>query len=362
MPSTSTGCWSRVTVTGLSLGLLLVVVFLAKLLTIVSRENTSQLGNPRYQSSFSPRLKKMFLWTGSSIAARPHGLSVVVLSPRRFPSHVERLLRSDGTFDLFHDTPRYVWVNHPGWIPSVLSASIGQPSMITSTNSGRYLMQKAFHGQMYTTWMRKAVSEEEGDECRPLNTLFLAINSLGTIYTAPIWNWSLSLSVSVQMASHFHQVSSSLGRNSTPNGTIARLHTPTSGELDKLLELMRIHFLFKYSIGVSENGWTDDFLCEEWFCTVFIPQSKACNASGAPILLILDGHGSHITKAIRQLTIDNNIEIFCLPAHTTHQTQPLDVGIFGPLQLHWMRQCDEVLDETGEEILIVDFVNEYMAV
>ena len=64
---------------------------------------------------------------------------------------------------------------------------------------------------------------------------------------------------------------------------------------------------------------------------------------------------------MRQLAIDNNIEIFCLPAHTTHRTQPLDVGIFGPLQLHWMRRCDEVLDKTGEEIPTVDFVNEYMA-
>ena len=72
------------------------------------------------------------------------------------------------------------------------------------------------------------------------------------------------------------------------------------------------------SIGVSENGWTDNFLCEEWFHMVFIPQSKACNTSGAPILLILDGHGSHITKTMRQLATDNNIELFCLLAHTTH--------------------------------------------
>ena len=133
------------------------------------------------------------------------------------------------------------------------------------------------------------------------------------------------------------------------------------GELDKLFRDDGNLPLFKNSARVSENGWTDDFLCEEWFHTVFIPQSKARNTSGAPILLILGGHGSHITKAMCQLAIDNNIEIFCLPAHTTHKTQPLDVGIFGPLQLHWMQRCDEVLDKTGEEIPILEFIKEYMA-
>ena len=131
-----------------------------------------------------------------------------------------------------------------------------------------------------------------------------------------------------------------------------------SGKTDICLWASKYSFLI--SIGISENGWTDEFLCEEWFRTVFIPQSNTRNTSGAPILLILDGHGSHITKGIRQLAINNNIEIFCLPPHTTHRTQPLDVGVFGPLQLHWMRRCDDVLEDTGEEIPIVDFVNEYM--
>jgi len=107
------------------------------------------------------------------------------------------------------------------------------------------------------------------------------------------------------MVNHSCQVSSFLGRSFTLNGT--GLHTQTSGELDKLAKLMRTYLLFKNSVGVSKNGWTNDFLCKEWFHMVFIPQSKACNTTDAPILLILDGHGSHITKAIHQLAIDNNI-------------------------------------------------------
>ena len=63
---------------------------------------------------------------------------------------------------------------------------------------------------------------------------------------------------------------------------------------------------------------------------------------------------------MRQLAHEHGIELFCLPPHTTHRTQPLDVGVFGPLQRRWMERCDDVLEETGEEIRKVDFVKEYM--
>ncbi|KII87308.1 hypothetical protein PLICRDRAFT_61225, partial [Plicaturopsis crispa FD-325 SS-3] len=115
-------------------------------------------------------------------------------------------------------------------------------------------------------------------------------------------------------------------------------------------------------IGTSENGWTDDFLCMEWFRQSFIPQTKARNDSGEKILLIIDGHGSHVTGEMRELAVENNIHLFCLPPHTTHRLQPLDVGVFGPFQNKWAQRCDAVLHETGEEIRRADFVKEYMSV
>ena len=111
---------------------------------------------------------------------------------------------------------------------------------------------------------------------------------------------------------------------------------------------------------MSENGWTDDYLCTEWFRKAFIPQVRARNPTGN-ILLIFDGHGSHLTPEIRELAEKNRIELFCLPPHTTHHTQPLDVGVFGPLQRRWMERCDQVLEETGEVMRKVDFVKEYLA-
>lgn len=111
---------------------------------------------------------------------------------------------------------------------------------------------------------------------------------------------------------------------------------------------------------MSPNGWTDDFIGAEWFEKSFIPQATAHNKSGKPILLIFDGHSSHETSCILELAELHNIIILCLPPHTTHKLQPLDVGVFGPLQRAWVECCDCVMELTGSEMCKEDFVNEYM--
>lgn len=112
---------------------------------------------------------------------------------------------------------------------------------------------------------------------------------------------------------------------------------------------------------MSPNGWTDDALCAEWFENSFIPQANMKHVSDAPILLIYDGHGSHATPRLVDLTLQNNIHLFCLPPHTTHKLQPLDVGVFGQLQAAWVAQCDEVIRGSGHEMRKQDIVKEYMA-
>jgi DDE superfamily endonuclease len=47
--------------------------------------------------------------------------------------------------------------------------------------------------------------------------------------------------------------------------------------------------------------------------------------------LLLDGHASHITTKAIKFCIASKIIPLCLPPHTTHLLQPLDVGIFAPL-------------------------------
>lgn len=48
-------------------------------------------------------------------------------------------------------------------------------------------------------------------------------------------------------------------------------------------------------------------------------------------MLLIDGHASHITTAAMEYCVNHKVILLCLPAHTTHLLQPLDVGIFAPL-------------------------------
>src|SRR5882762_553227 len=105
------------------------------------------------------------------------------------------------------------------------------------------------------------------------------------------------------------------------------------------------------SVSMSENGWTSDFLCVEWFEKLFIPHMKTHGQPDKPILLIY-GHGSHEADCMHKLALVNNIHLFCLPPHTTHQLQPLHVSVFGPFQNTWQKECQEVLTKMGKEVIL----------
>lgn len=116
-------------------------------------------------------------------------------------------------------------------------------------------------------------------------------------------------------------------------------------------------------IATTEKGWTDDITCCEWFRKTFIPQATARRENPEEtIVLLLDNHASHKTPEMLRLAIEHNIEFVYLPPHTTHQLQPLDVGVFGPLQRKWQERCDDIITETNTEVPRSRFVAEYMNV
>ncbi|CAF1525814.1 unnamed protein product [Rotaria sordida] len=65
---------------------------------------------------------------------------------------------------------------------------------------------------------------------------------------------------------------------------------------------------------------------------MFIPQTKNIPR---PILLIFDGHTSHLSLKTTQLAMDNQIHLLCLPAHATHLLQPLDVYTLKYVKAQW---------------------------
>lgn len=61
----------------------------------------------------------------------------------------------------------------------------------------------------------------------------------------------------------------------------------------------------------------------------------------------MDGHVSHMTWEFFDFCLNHKIVPFCLPPHSTHLLQPLDVGLFGPLQKHYSNILDEDMEESG---------------
>ena len=104
-----------------------------------------------------------------------------------------------------------------------------------------------------------------------------------------------------------------------------------------LIILKATHILLKWSqnnldercqLGATESGYSNDDLALDWL-QHFIDSTRKARV-GRYILLIVDGFGSHMTLQFFRLATASNIILFKLPAHSTHITQPLDVGCFQP--------------------------------
>lgn len=57
-----------------------------------------------------------------------------------------------------------------------------------------------------------------------------------------------------------------------------------------------------------------------------------------PLVLLLDGHRTHINLTVIKVARENNVSIIKLPSHTSHRLQPLDVSCFGPLKTRWNQE------------------------
>lgn len=83
----------------------------------------------------------------------------------------------------------------------------------------------------------------------------------------------------------------------------------------------------------SDNGWHDKKTFQSYFAK-FVEWTKDWKK---PILVVYDGHNSHIQLSISKMAKENNIHILSLPAHSSDKIQPLDVAVFGPAKKVWMK-------------------------
>ena len=81
-------------------------------------------------------------------------------------------------------------------------------------------------------------------------------------------------------------------------------------------------------------------LFAEWF-QHFIK----CIPPHRPVVVFIDSHVSHITLEILSKVSENGVHLVTFQSHTTHLLQPLDVGVYRPLEKGWKKDVEKILTE-----------------
>nr|AAK01300.1 putative transposase [Pyricularia grisea] len=101
------------------------------------------------------------------------------------------------------------------------------------------------------------------------------------------------------------------------------------------------------------NGWTDNETGLDWV-QHFDNHTKS-RTKGVYRMLVLDGHGSHRSPEFEGYCKNHNIIPLYLPAHSSHLTQPLDVGVFNVLKRAYGQKINDFIRAHITNISKVDF-------
>ena len=74
------------------------------------------------------------------------------------------------------------------------------------------------------------------------------------------------------------------------------------------------------------------------------------------MLLIQDGHSSHVSIELIECARANDIHLLCLPAHTTHILQPLDVGVFKSFKAAFSKACRNYMLKHPGRVITTDVI------
>ncbi|XP_045213286.2 uncharacterized protein LOC123564072 [Mercenaria mercenaria] len=98
---------------------------------------------------------------------------------------------------------------------------------------------------------------------------------------------------------------------------------------------------------ITESGWSNTQVFLKYLDEHFLKFMQR-SSPDQPVLLILDGHRSHVNVSVLDWAKQHNVILSILPAHTSHILQPLDVGCFGPLQRIYNSECHKFLRASPE--------------
>jgi len=107
-------------------------------------------------------------------------------------------------------------------------------------------------------------------------------------------------------------------------------------------------------IKPTNNGWTNNETGLEWL--KHFDKHTAAQTKGPYRMLVLDGHESHESVEFQEYCKSHNIITLGLPPHSSHLTQPLDVGCFAVLKRKYGRQIEGFMKAHINHITKVEFL------
>ena len=96
--------------------------------------------------------------------------------------------------------------------------------------------------------------------------------------------------------------------------------------------------------GLSANSWINTDLFEAWCVEHFIPNT----VSAHPLFLLFDRHSTHYQPQVIRFAMEHDCIVLCLPPHTTHESQTLNVGVFAPL---WSKVCNDFYPKNPGKVI-----------
>ena len=94
-----------------------------------------------------------------------------------------------------------------------------------------------------------------------------------------------------------------------------------------------IGFAKNVYLGFTKNGWMETPQFYGWLTNHFCKRISPIR----PVVLLIDGHNSHIDYHTSLFSAENQIHLFRFPPHTSHAVQPTDRGYFGSFKASFQK-------------------------
>lgn len=117
------------------------------------------------------------------------------------------------------------------------------------------------------------------------------------------------------------------------------------------------NLLADWMIIATDNGWTTNEVGLDWI--KHFDKHTASLTQDTHRLLILDGHEGHHSTIFELYCKEHNIVTLCMPSHSSHYLQPLDVGCFGPMKKAYGRQIEDLMQAHITHASKVEFLRAF---